>query len=97
VAGVKTYFKTFPELSSHTIVGQRARDVGDRVMAANHWFGLASVGKMWMVKGGWNEKFLGQLDGFTQVEHDDRITSVSGGMVFLRPFKTWKRVPFLSV
>jgi phage terminase large subunit-like protein len=97
VAAVKTYFKTFPELSSHTLVGQRARDVGDRVMAANHWFGLASIGKMWMVKGGWNEKCLAQIDGFTQTEHDDRVTSITGGMTYIRPFKAWKKVPFLSV
>ena len=97
VAAVASYFKTFPELASHQVIGQRARDVGDRVMAANHWFSLASAGQMWLVKGGWNEKFLSQLDGFTQIEHDDRVTSVTGGMTYIRPFKQWRKVPFISL
>ena len=97
VAVVASYFKTFPELASHQVIGQRARDVGDRVMAANHWFSLASAGQMWLVKGGWNEKFLSQLDGFTQIEHDDRVTSVTGGMTYIRPFKQWRKVPFISL
>lgn len=98
VAAVKTHFKRFPELASHKIVGQRARDVGDRVMAANaHWFGAAAEGRMWIVKGTWNDKFMSQLDGFTLVEHDDRVTSVTGGMAYLNPYKQWSRTPFLTV
>lgn len=97
VAAVVTHFKKFPELKSIKIVGQKAREVGDRVMAANHWFAIASEGRMWMVRAKWNQKFLGQLDGFTQLAHDDRITSVTGGMNYLSPFQSWVRVPFLSV
>lgn len=97
VAAVKEYFKQFPELMYHRIEGQRARDVGDRVMAANHWFGLAANGQMEMVKGAWNEKFLAQLDGFTQLTHDDRVTSVTGAMTKLNPFRTWAKVPFLKL
>jgi len=97
VAAVKTHLKKFPDLVSHQVIGQRARDVGDRVMAANHWFALASAGKMWMCKGGWNEKFLAQLDGFTQILHDDLVTSVTGAMSYIRPFKSWTRTPFISL
>lgn len=97
VAAVAAYFKGFPELASHKIIGQRARDVGDRVMAANHWFSVAADGRMWYCKGSWVEKFLSQLDGFTLITHDDRITSVTGGMTYLNPFKKWSRVPFISV
>ena len=97
VAAVKTHLKKFPDLQSHQVIGQRARDVGDRVMAANHWFALAAQGKMWLVKGAWNEKFLSQLDGFTQVAHDDRVTSVSGAMTYIRPFKAWSRPPFITL
>jgi predicted phage terminase large subunit-like protein len=97
VAAVKTHLKKFPDLQAHQVIGQRARDVGDRVMAANHWFALAAQGKMWIVKGKWNEKFLSQLDGFTQVAHDDRVTSVTGGMTYIRPFKAWSRTPFISL
>jgi phage terminase large subunit-like protein len=97
VAAVKTHLKKFPELAAHQVIGQRARDVGDRVMAANHWFALAAQGKMWMVKGIWNEKFLTQLDGFTQIVHDDRVTSVTGAMTYIRPFKSWSKTSFISL
>jgi phage terminase large subunit-like protein len=66
-------------------------------MAANHWFSLASAGKMWLVKGGWVSGFLSQLDGFTQIAHDDKITSTTGAITYIRPFKSWKKVPFMSV
>jgi len=97
VAAVAAHFKQFPDLMYHKVKGQRARDVGDRVMAANHWFGLASNGQMEMVKGVWNDKFLSQLDGFTQIAHDDRITSVTGAITALNPFKSWVKVPFFSI
>lgn len=98
VAAIKeSILEKFPDLKYHKITELRARDLGDRVMAANHWFGLAAEGLMEMVKGNWNEKFLSQLDGFTQVAHDDRVTSVSGAVHYISPFKSWSRVPFMSV
>lgn len=97
IAAVKTHFKKFPELSSHMVIGQKAKEVGDRVMAANHWFALAASGHIYMVRGEWNGKFLSQLDGFTQVAHDDRVTSVTGAMNHLNPFKAWAKSSFLSL
>ena len=97
IAAVQTYFRTIPELSHHTIKGQLARDVGDRVMAANHWFGIAAEGRMWMLRGSWNEHFLSQLDGFTQIVHDDCVTSTTGAMTELSPFASWKSVPFMRI
>lgn len=97
VAAVKEHFKRFPELMHHKVVGQRARDVGDRVMAANHWFGVAAEGQFEMVKGSWNEKTLSQVDGFTQIVHDDRCTSITGAFHYLNPFRSWVRVPFFSL
>ena len=97
VAAVKTHLKKFPELQTHIVIGQRARDVGDRVMAANHWFAVAAQGKMWMVKGLWNEKCLAQIDGFTQITHDDRVTSITGAMTYVRPFKSWSKTSFISL
>ncbi len=66
-------------------------------MAANHWFAVAADGRIYMVKGDWNEKFLGQLDGFTQVAHDDRVTSITGAMNWLSPFKAWAKTSFMSL
>lgn len=95
---VKQKFKEFPELRSHKVEGLRARDLGDRVQAANtYWFGQAATGNMWMVKGEWNNKTLNQLDSFTQIPHDDRITSITGAMYKLNPWKTWKKIPFISL
>ena len=66
-------------------------------MAANHWFAVAAQGKMWMVKGLWNEKCLAQIDGFTQITHDDRVTSITGAMTYVRPFKSWSKTSFISL
>jgi phage terminase large subunit-like protein len=98
VAAVKTHFKQFPELLNHKVIGQRARDVGDRVMAANHWFSIAAEGRVELVKSSWSDKFLSQLDAFPTPEiHDDRVTSTSGAFAYISPFKTWVRVPFFAV
>ena len=97
VAAVKEHFKTFPDLQYHKVVGQSAKKVGDRVMAANHWFGVAAEGRFEMVKGSWNEKTLSQIDGFTQIIHDDRVTSITGAFTNLSPWKSWVRVPFLAI
>lgn len=97
VAAVVAHFRKHPELTYHKVIGQRARDVGDRVMAANHWFAFAAEGRVEMVKGAWNEKLLSQVDGFTQLTHDDRVTSVTGAITSLNPFKTWAKVPFFSI
>lgn len=98
VSAVKEYFKRFPELQSHTVTGLDVKKVGDRVLAANLlWFSVAAEGRMYIMKGSWNKEFLKQLDGFTQVVHDDRITAVTNAMHKLSPFKIWRKTPFVSV
>ena len=100
VAAVAAAFKDErnPELHAHKVSEVDVRKVGDRVLAANtHWFGLAAEGRMWMMKGNWNDVFLGQLDGFTQVAHDDHITSITSGMFVLNPARKWSRMPFRMI
>lgn len=97
VAAVKEYFKRYPELVYHKVVGLPAKKVGDRVMAANYWFAVAAEGLFEMVKGSWNEKTLSQIDGFTQILHDDRVTSITGAFTYATPFKSWARVPFFTL
>ena len=98
VAAVKEYFKRFPELKSHTVKGLDVKKVGDRVLAANLlWFSVAQEGRMYMMKGSWNKKLLKQIDGFTQVAHDDTVTSVTNGMYILNPFKIWVKTEFMTV
>jgi phage terminase large subunit-like protein len=100
VAAIVQAFKAkdCPELNSHTVKEVDVRKVGDRVLAANtHWFGVASEGRMWLMKGSWNEGFLGQVDGFTMIAHDDRVTSVTSGMYVLNPARRWAKTPFVSI
>lgn len=93
VAEIQEYFKSFPELASHKVIGQRP---SDRALEANYWFGLAARGKVWLMRGDW-KKLLEQVDGFLQMEHDDRVTSPSGAFKALSPFKSWKRIEFVSI
>ena len=94
----KEYFKRFPELRNHTVSGLDVKKVGDRVLAANLlWFGIAEEGRMYMLKSAWNKETLKQIDGFTQVRHDDRVTSITNGMHILNPYRIWKKVEFFHV
>jgi len=98
VAAVKEYFSRFPELQSHDVKGLDVKKVGDRVLAANLlWFSVASEGRMYMKKSSWNKETLKQIDGFTQIAHDDRVTSVTNGMYILNPYRIWKKMPFVTV
>jgi phage terminase large subunit-like protein len=100
VAAIAQAFKNKenPELHSRTVKEVDVRKVGDRVLAANtHWFSVASEGRMWMMKGNWNDGFLGQLDGFTMIAHDDKVTSVTSGMYVLNPAVKWAKVPFIGI
>lgn len=97
IAAIKDAIKQIPELRSFTVKEVDSRRVGDRVLAANtHWFGKAAEGLMWIKKGTWTEGFLGQLDGFTQVLHDDRVTSVTEGMFVLNPYRAWSKIEFVT-
>ena len=98
VSAVKEYFKRFPELSNHTVNGLDVKKVGDRVLAANLlWFNVAAEGRMYMIESAWNKETLKQIDGFTQVKHDDRVTSISNGMFILNPYKIWSKTEFITV
>jgi predicted phage terminase large subunit-like protein len=95
VAELIDYIKKIPELSAHKVEGRRPE--GDRVMAANVWFAYAAQGKVHVIQGLWNSQFLDQVDGFTQLRHDDRVTSISGAIQILSPFKKWCKIPFFSI
>lgn len=98
VAEIQSYLKEqsekYPELVGVKVEGRRPTD---RVAEAYSWFGDAQEGLIWIGRGDWNNKFYTQLDGFTQSKHDDRITSASGAYACVRPFKTWKKIKFLSL
>jgi phage terminase large subunit-like protein len=86
------------ELPDYDVTGLEAKKLGDRVLAANTWFGEAAEGQWYMVKGLWNEPFLGQLDYFPNPAiHDDRITSVSGARHKIAPIRKWRKIKFLAI
>lgn len=98
VAVVKDYFKKFPELQGHTVEGLDVKKVGDRVLAANLlWFSVAADGRMYMVKGSWNRETLKQIDGFTQVVHDDRVTSITNAVFKINPYKVWSKTTYVTL
>jgi len=98
VAAVKEYFKRFPELQAHTVEGLDVKKVGDRVLAANLlWFSVASEGRMYMKRAPWNKETLKQIDGCTQMKHDDRVTSITNGMHILNPYRVWKSMPYVTI
>lgn len=72
------------------------RPIHDRIIEANYWFSLASQGKVFIVKGSWNEMFFAQFSSFPR-GHDDRITSVSGAILEILPLRKWRSIEFLSL
>jgi predicted phage terminase large subunit-like protein len=86
------------ELPGWHVYSIEAKKLGDRVLAANTWFGEAANGQYYMVKGLWNNQFLEQLDLFPNpAVHDDRVTSVTGGRHYLAPIRSWRKTKFLAV
>lgn len=76
----------------------RPRDIGDRVLAANTWFAEAHNGQFYYVQGFWNEKFFSQLDNFNGLNHDDRITSVTGARHQIAPIQQkFRQIEFLKI
>ena len=97
IAALREYIHSFPELSAHIVEGIPATKVGDRVIAANMWFGLAARGKIWMKIAEWNKETLKQIDGFTLVTHDDRVTSITGAIFKFGAYRQWRKTPFTAV
>lgn len=95
VAELKEVLKT--ELPGWNVQSLEAKKLGDRVLAANTWFGEASNGQFYIVRGGWNEKFLVQLDVFPNGTHDDRVTSVTGARHWIAPIRKWKKISFATI
>lgn len=98
-AEIESYFKDnekYPQLKYFKVTRQLPTD---RVQEAYVWFGYANAGNVYMIENEfWNKPFLEQVDGFTFMKHDDRVTSCSGAIRWLSPlFKVWKRVEFVTL
>lgn len=84
-------------LPGWSVSSVEAKKLGDRVLAANTWFGEAAKGAFYMVKGLWNDRFLVQLDVFPNGTHDDRVTSVTGGRHWIAPIRKWSKMGYSAV
>lgn len=73
------------------------RPHGDKVMRAETWFDEAKRGKIYLIKGFWNEGFLDQVDDFPDIRHDDRVDSMSGARYTVAPIISWKEIPFMKI
>lgn len=93
VAELEDHIRT--NLPGWTIAGHRPE--GDKIMRANIWFAEAQNGKIFIVRGDWNENFLDQFASFPEARHDDRVDSVSGARVTLAPIRNWKKLDFITV
>jgi predicted phage terminase large subunit-like protein len=49
----------------------------DKVVRATPWMALIDSGKFFIVKAGWNEAFMQELEDFPTGSHDDQIDAVS--------------------
>lgn len=86
------------ELPGWSVQGLEAKKLGDRVLAANTWFGEAAEGKWYIVKAGWNESFFNELDYFPNPAiHDDRVTSTSGARHAIAPIRSWRKIKFAAI
>jgi len=98
-AEIELFFRDnpkYPELKYYKVERQLPTD---RVQEAYTWFGYANSGNMYMIENEfWNKQFTEQVDDFTIMLHDDRVTSASGAIRWLSPiFKRWSRVPFVAL
>jgi predicted phage terminase large subunit-like protein len=93
VAEIKLHFKELG-MVEWKVIGQKPTD---RLIEANTWFALASNGRVYMIEGLWNADLLEEVDGFTIMLHDDKVTSISGGVRWLSPFKLWNTQSFITL
>ena len=56
---------------------REVRVAGDKLTRALAWLNLAEEGKVFLVRGGWIEEFVGEVAAFPTGRHDDQIDAVS--------------------
>lgn len=68
----------------------------DKLTRALPWFAKVNAGDVRLVRGGWNNKFLGECQSFPNGTHDDMIDAVSGAADLLLTAQPGKIMPFTS-
>jgi predicted phage terminase large subunit-like protein len=75
-----------PDLIGVTMRGIKA--VGDKVSRFRPFASRAKAKKVFLVRGSWNESFIGEMIDFPRGQHDDDADSCSGGMAMLEEPRT---------
>jgi len=50
---------------------------GDKVARANRWIELVHAGRVYVVRGAWNDAFFSEMESFPRGSHDDQIDAIS--------------------
>jgi predicted phage terminase large subunit-like protein len=50
---------------------------GDKLVRANRWLPKAEAGKLFLVRGAWNQEFKDELESFPMGKHDDMVDAIS--------------------
>jgi len=83
------------DLAGYTVRSHKPE--GDKVLRANIWFGEASQGRVYLLRGAWIDGFFEQLSSFPIMRHDDRVDSVSGARMCIAPIRRWRDIDFLAI
>lgn len=75
-----------PELIGVSVRGIKVAD--DKVARARPLQGRAKAGKIYLVRGPWNEAFTSEFVDFPTGAHDDQVDTASGGLQMLATPKT---------
>lgn len=82
----------FQELiSDRDLLGVAIRSIqvqDDKVTRARPLQGRAKAGKIYLVRGPWNESFIAEMVDFPTGAHDDQVDTASGGLQMLATPKT---------
>lgn len=79
-------FITDPELIGVAVRGIKVSD--DKVSRARPMQGRGKAGKIYLVRGPWNEAFISEFVDFPTGVHDDQVDTASGGLQMLATPKT---------
>lgn len=64
-----------PSIRGRTLRGVAVK--GDKITRALGWIALAEEGRVYLVRGGWNQDFIDEACSFPSGTHDDQIDAVS--------------------
>lgn len=78
-----TTLRSDPALVAYSIRNlDRAEMPGDKVARANPWLELVHAGRVYVVRGGWNDDFFAEVESFPRGLHDDQVDSVSVAVAY---------------